>query len=167
MVLRMAALLVFSIVAALLPGYFWQQLRVAWREPMVAMTLKTDEGRRWKIVPLGCFLIAMMVALFWFQQMPAFGFGLALSLCFVFPAARWLDFLLLRWATSERGGHSGCCSSLAMRLGLSAHPEQTLVGRLFVIVAVVLLLRWSLQVYHGSDSYALIVTLIAAFIAAL
>ena len=146
-----ALLVVVSLLAGRLRGAFWQHLCLAWREPLPASPI--HRVRTWQLPPLSCFLIALLIAMLWFRQIPEFGFGLALCLSLAFPAAYWVD----HWA--GRKFH-------LLTLNFPAHPEQTLVGHLLFMAVITFLLCWSLHVYHGTDWHVLfIATLIAAMIA--
>lgn len=132
------------VLAGILKQPFWLALRQAWSAP-------PRQRGSWPapmhMLPLFQLLAALAVAAAWFQQIPEFGFGLALSLCLAFPAADLLD----------RTG--------IVPLKFPTHPEQTLPGHLALIMASALLIAWSLHVYHGIDWRPLLIATLIAGIA--
>lgn len=136
-----AILFALSLLARFMERPFWAHLRHAWTDVPADPTLETPRH----LPPMLHVMLALAVAAAWFQNIPEFGFGLALSLCLGMPAAYWLD----------RAGY--------LRLGFPAHPEQTLAGHIAFILISALVLCWSLHVYHGTPWQPLLIaTLIAA-----
>lgn len=134
-------LLLLSLAARFIRRPFWQHLRRAWTEQAADPTRESPRALPPMLPPL----LALAVAAGWFQSIPEFGFGLALSLCLGVPVAYWLD----------RAGY--------LRLGFPAHPEQTLAGHVAFMLVAALVLCWSLHVYHGTPWQPLLIaTLIAA-----
>jgi len=116
---------------------FWQHLRLVWGIPTSHQTF-----RPWPIFSL---LITFCIAIAFFQSIPEFGFGLALSICLAFPLAGLLDRIAY------------------IRLRFPLHPEQTLLGHLGLIIASACLCAWSIHLYHGIQwQQLLIATLIAS-----
>ncbi|PIP01651.1 MAG: hypothetical protein COW18_09440 [Zetaproteobacteria bacterium CG12_big_fil_rev_8_21_14_0_65_54_13] len=149
--LGIMALILPAVLAAALSSPFWKHLRLAWRVKSPDMELKIYPGIQ--LPPLVHPILAMLIAAIWFRNIPEFGFGLALCLCLAFPAAYWMDQL-------------GAYLPRFIRLGFPAHPEQTLAGHLLFIIISIVLLCWSLHVYHGTDWQALfIATLVTALTA--
>jgi len=143
-----AVLMLPAILSIVLKSPFWQQLRMAWSSRKMNAELGIYPAL--PLLPLTHFMTALLITILWFQQIPEFGFGLALCLCLAFPAAYWVD-------------HLGKHQPALIKLGFPAHPEQTLAGHLMLIAASTALLCWSLHVYHGTDwTSLLIATLIAA-----
>jgi len=160
--LGLITLCVPIVLATWLPTPFWQHLRLAWgeqiieaeQEPRVTSSPQTASSPQIAPLPQMHLLIALGIAAAWFQNIPEFGFGLALCLCVAFPAAYWTDYISQRYHF--------------LTLGFPAHPEQTLAGHLIFIIACTMLLCWSLHVYHGTDWQSLfIATLIASMAASL
>ena len=119
---------------------FWQHLRLVWGTPTDHQTFMP-----WPIISL---LITFCIAIAFFQSIPEFGFGLALSACLAFPLAGLLDRIAY------------------MRLRFPLHPKQTLLGHLGLIVASAYLCAWSIHLYHGIQwQQLLIATLIASMAA--
>ncbi|MDX8407306.1 MAG: hypothetical protein R8L58_02860 [Mariprofundaceae bacterium] len=138
-----AGFVALTVIARFLPRPFWQHLRAAWTPTSDDPTFENTGN----LLPLLHFSLALAVAGLWFQSIPEFGFGLALTLCLALPVAFWLD----------RVGH--------LKLGFPAHPEQTLPGHIAFILLAAALLCWALHVYHGTPWQPLfIATLIAAMI---
>ncbi|MFQ5518643.1 MAG: hypothetical protein ACE5E3_01440 [Mariprofundus sp.] len=147
----LAALVLPALLASILKGLFWSHLRLAWTAQITDPELKIY--RSLPLLPLTHYMVALLFAGIWFQNIPEFGFGLALCLCLAFPAAYWIDHLALKKYNF-------------LKLGFPAHPEQTLAGHLLIISICTALLCWSLHVYHGTDWKVLfIATLIAAMTA--
>jgi len=143
-----AALILPAMLAVVLKSPFWQHLRVAWSSHRMNAELGIYPAL--PLLPLTHFLTALLIAILWFQQIPEFGFGLALCLSLAFPAAYWIDQL---------GKHKPAF----VKLGFPAHPEQTLAGHLALIAISTALLCWSLHIYHGTDWQSLLIaTLIAS-----
>ncbi|HXH71938.1 MAG TPA: hypothetical protein VNI58_03900 [Mariprofundaceae bacterium] len=132
------------LLAGMLKQPFWQALRRAWSSP-------PHQRGSWPapmhLLPIYYLLAALAMAAAWFQQIPEFGFGLALSFCLAFPAAELLD----------RAG--------IVPLKFPTHPEQTLPGHLTLIMGSALLMAWSLHVYHGIDWRPLMIATLIAGIA--
>ncbi len=146
-----AVLMLTAMLATVLQSRFWQHLRMAWSTHRT--NAAPDIYPALPLLPLTHLLTALLIVCLWFQHIPEFGFGLALCLCLAFPAAYWIDQL---------GKHKPAF----ITLGFPAHPEQTLIGHLVLIVASTALLCWSLHVYHGTEWTALLIaTLIAALTA--
>jgi len=118
------------LLAAMLKRPFWQALRRAWSSPPHRRSLLPEPMH---LLPMFYLLAALAVATAWFQQIPEFGFGLALTLCLAFPAAELIDLTGI------------------VPLKFPTHPEQTLPGHLLLIMVAALLMAWSLHVYHGID----------------
>ncbi|MDQ6992458.1 MAG: hypothetical protein Q9M31_03215 [Mariprofundus sp.] len=149
--LGLAVLLLPSILALSLKSPFWQQLRLAWTATPVEMDLKIYHNIQ--LPPLIHPILALLVTIAWFQSIPEFGFGLALCLCLAFSAAYWIDNLAEHLPYIRT-------------LGFPAHPDQTLAGHLALITISIIVLCWSLHVYHGTDWQTLfIATLITALTA--
>jgi hypothetical protein len=146
-----AVLALPALLSLLLKAPFWQQLRTAWRAPGINAELGIYPSM--PLLPLIHMLAALLIVCAWFQQIPEFGFGLALCLCLAFPAAYWVD---------QIGAHRPGL----LRLGFPAHPEQTLAGHLLLISASTALLCWSLHVYHGTDWQTLLIATLLAALAA-
>jgi len=145
------ALILLPVLAASLSAPFWRHLRLAWTARSLDMELKIYQGIQ--LPPLTHLILSLLIAIIWFRNIPEFGFGLALCLCLAFPAAYWVD-------------HLGQRTPRLLKLGFPAHPEQTLVGHLVLIIISIIVLCWSLHVYHGTDWQALfIATLITALTA--
>jgi len=128
--LGLAMLALPALLASFLNHPFWQSLRRAWSTPPHRRGMLPEPMH---LLPVFYLLTALTVAATWFQQIPEFGFGLALSLCLALPAADLVD----------RSG--------ILPLKFPAHPEQTLPGHIVLIFISALLLAWSLHVYHGID----------------
>lgn len=124
------------LLAGLLKRPFWQALRRAWSSPPHRRSLFPEPMH---LLPIFYLIVALATAAAWFQQIPEFGFGLALTLCLAFPAADLID----------RTG--------IVPLKFPTHPEQTLPGHVTLIVISALLMAWSLNVYHGIDWRPLLV----------
>ncbi|MBL4760323.1 MAG: hypothetical protein JKY80_05660 [Mariprofundaceae bacterium] len=121
---------------------FWQYLHTIWGG-------FSEQKRRfpWHILS---FALSLAIAVAFFQNIPEFGFGLALVACLVFPLAELLD----------RIGY--------MQLGFLLHPQQTLLGHLTLIISSAFLCAWSVHLYHGTHwQQLLIATLIAGIAASL
>ena len=135
------------LLAATLHIPFWEQLRLVWATPAPATYVGS---KPLELPPFTHFILAIFIAGLWFQNIPEFGFGLALCQCLAFPLAQQIDHF-----GSERLG----------RLGFPAHPEQTLAGHLGFVVACTILLTWALHVYHSTGWQSLfIATLLAAMV---
>ncbi|HKI61663.1 MAG TPA: hypothetical protein VKA31_05155 [Mariprofundaceae bacterium] len=135
--------ILLTLLARFLPQPFWKRLRLAWTPVTDDPTFENTSN----LSPMFHFSLALLIAGVWFQSIPEFGFGLALSLCLAMPLAHWLD----------RMGH--------LILGFPAHPEQTLAGHVAFIITAALLLCWALHTYHGTPWQPLLIaTLIAAMV---
>jgi len=139
--LGLALLALPTLLATFLKRPFWQSLRRAWSTPPHRRGMLPEPMY---LLPVFNLLAALTIAAAWFQQIPEFGFGLALSLCLAFPAADLAD-------------RSGKIS-----LKFPAHPEQTLPGHIVLIVTSALLIAWSLHVYHGIDWRPLLIASLIA-----
>ncbi|WP_167631228.1 hypothetical protein [Mariprofundus ferrooxydans] len=147
----LVTLIFTSALAASLNAPFWQHLRLAWTAKPLEVEMRIYQGI--VLPPLAYPIMTLFIASIWFRNIPEFGFGLALCLCLAFPAAYWTDYLGQRMPR-------------LLKLGFPAHPEQTLVGHLVLIIICIVLLCWSLHIYHGTDWQALfIATLITALTA--
>jgi len=145
------ALIIPSTLAVSLHTPFWQQLRIGWTNQTSNQSITLY--REVSLPPLAHFIVALMIAGFWFRYIPEFGFGLALCLCLAFPAAQWADRLAAHLPRM-------------LKPGFPAHPDQTLAGHLILIISIIVILSWSLHVYHGTDWKALfIATLITGLTA--
>jgi len=144
----LVALIFTSALTASLNAPFWQHLRLAWTAKPLEVEMRIYQGI--VLPPLAYPIMTLFIASIWFRNIPEFGFGLALCLCLAFPAAYWTD-------------HLGQRIPRMLKLGFPAHPEQTLAGHLVLIIICIVLLCWSLHIYHGTDWQALfIATLITA-----
>ncbi|TLS67280.1 hypothetical protein FE236_06695 [Mariprofundus erugo] len=147
----MLTLLLPSMLATLINSRFWQHLQQAWTSKNADVDIKIYKSIQ--LPPLAHQLLALLIALIWFRNIPEFGLGLALCLCLALPAAYWVDSL----------GH---LTPRLIRLGFPAHPEQTLAGHLALIAISIVMLSWSLHVYHGTEWQPLfLATLITALTA--
>jgi len=131
----------------LLPAYgvsrpFWHHLRQAWSAPLLAA-----EGQMHMWPPLAL-AASLAIAAAFFQQIPEFGFGMALAACLALPLADLLD--RIRY----------------LRLGFPLHPEQTLIGHISLMLFTALLCSWSLHLYHGIDWRQLLIATLLAGIGA-
>lgn len=130
------------VLAAWLSTPFWGELRRAW-----SLAAAPVAGPM-QLLPQVYLLAGLGMAALWFQQIPEFGFGLALCLCLAFPAAELADRAALGV------------------LRFPAHPGQTLLGHGVLILFCAFILAWSLQVYHGIDWRPLLIaTAIAGIVA--
>jgi len=135
------------LLAATLHLPFWEQLRLVWTAPAPATFVGS---KPLALPPFTHFILALFFAGLWFQNIPEFGFGLALCLCLAFPLASQIDHF-----GGKRFG----------KLGFPAHPEQTLAGQLVFVIACTIVLTWALHVYHATDWQSLfIATLLAAMV---
>lgn len=121
---------------------FWQYTHAIW-----GGFLKQKRSLPWHILS---FTLTLAIAIAFFQNIPEFGFGLALTTCLAFPLAALFDRIHY------------------MKLGFSLHPEQTLLGHLALIISSAFLCAWSVHLYHGINwQQLLIATLIAGMAASL
>jgi len=130
---------IFTIIALfshIRKPYFWQYIHSIW-----GGFLEEKRSLPWSMLS---FTLSLAIAVVFFQSIPEFGFGLALTACLAFPLAELLD----------RIGH--------MQLGFLLHPQQTLLGHIGLIIASAFLCGWSVHLYHGVNWQQL---LIATFIA--
>ncbi|MDX8383799.1 MAG: hypothetical protein R8M45_06945 [Ghiorsea sp.] len=141
--------IMFSFVLFLLPVLlalqankpFARHLRLCW----CSTPQSSQQPAPWLMLLLSLFL---SVALF--QQSPALGLGIALSLCLAWSAAELLD------------------KSEYMPLGFLRNPQQTWVGHLLFLLGSALLCAWSLQLYQQIPWQSSIsITLIAGLAASL
>jgi len=101
-------------------------------------------------LPMLSLIASISIALVIFQNIPEFGFALALTACLAFPLADLLDHIPNQ------------------PLGFPFHPEQTLLGHLGLLIASTCLCSWSIHLYHPMNWQLLIMaTLIAAMAASL
>ena len=121
---------------------FWQYLHSIW-----GGFQHQQRSLPWHMLSL---VLALCIAIAFFQVIPEFGFGLALTACLGFPFAALLD--RIRY----------------MQIGFPLHPEQTLLGHIGLIASGAFLCAWSIHLYHGINWQQLLVaTLIASMAASL
>jgi len=121
---------------------FWQYLHAIW-----GGFLKQKRSFPWQILSL---TLTLAISIAFFQSIPEFGFGLALTACLAFPLAELLD------------------RTRYMQLDFSLHPKQTLLGHLALIISSAFLCAWSIHLYHGINwQQLLIATLITGMAASL
>jgi len=137
-----AVFITTALLSHMIKRPFWQYLHAIW-----GGFLGQKRSPPWHVLS---FTAALAVAVTFFQSIPEFGFGLALTACLAFPLAELFD----------RIRH--------MQLGFSLHPEQTLLGHLALIISSAFLCAWSVHLYHGIHwQQLLIATLIAGIAASL
>jgi len=140
--LPLMALLMIAIWSHISKRFLWQRLHTIWGGFRAG-----NRSLPWAMLS---FALALAIAVAFFQSIPEFGFGLALTACLAFPLGELLDRMSY------------------IKLGFPLHPEQTLVGHIGLVAGSALLCSWSINLYHGiAWQQLLIATLIAGMAASL
>ncbi|MDQ6967372.1 MAG: hypothetical protein Q9M14_01640 [Mariprofundaceae bacterium] len=140
--LPIAIFIITALLSHIIKRPFWQYLHTIW-----GGYTNSKRSLPWDILSLTS---TLAIALAFFQNIPEFGFALALTACLAFPLATLLDRIAY------------------LQLGFLLHPQQTLLGHLALIASSALLCAWSIHLYHGINwQQLLIATLIAGMAASL